>query len=306
MTGAPEPEEQGGAHGVWPILYAFFDRFGAVDRGAMRAQAEACVAIGAHGAAALGLATETAKLTPTERRRIVGWLAEDLGGRLPFSITVTGSSQGEQIEYLRAAADAGAAWAILQPPAGRAANEGELMRFLASVIKVSPIPLGIQNAPAYLAASLSDPALARLAQDNPQLRFLKAEGPALAVAETIRATAGALTVFNGRGGLELPDNIRAGCAGIIPALDAADVQVRIYEAMRAGRDEEAEQLYAEILPLTTFLMQSIDQFLCYGKRLTARRLGLGEVHDRAPAQAPTEAGLASLERYGAELPALPV
>lgn len=298
MTAAGDGE---GAHGVWPMLYAFFDRFGAVDRGAMRAQAEAIVAVGAHGAAALGLATETAKLTPTERRRIVAWLAEDLGGRLPFAVTVTGASQGEQIEYLRAAADAGAAWAILQPPGGRASSEGELMRFLASVIKVSPIPVGIQNAPAYLPASLSDPALSRLAGENPSFRFLKGEGPALALAETIRATGGALTVFNGRGGLEMPDNIRAGCAGIIPALDCADVQVRIYRAMREGREEEAEQLYASTLPLTTFLMQSIDQFLCYGKRLTARRLGLGEVHDRAPAQAPTEAGLASLERYGAGL-----
>ena len=44
-------------------------------------------------------------------------------------------------------------------------------------------------------------------------------------------------------------------------------------------------------------MQSIENFLCYGKRLTARRLGLGEVHDRPPALPPTPFGLASAERY---------
>ena len=40
-------------------------------------------------------------------------------------------------------------------------------------------------------------------------------------------------------------------------------------------------------------MQSLENFLCYGKRLTARRLGLGEVHDRPPALPPTPFGLAS-------------
>jgi hypothetical protein len=50
-----------------------------------------------------------------------------------------------------------------------------------------------------------------------------------------------------------------------------------------------------------FLMQSVDQFLCYGKRLTAERLGLGHVHDRAPAQAPTAFGLECLARHAQAL-----
>ena len=58
---------------------------------------------------------------------------------------------------------------------------------------------------------------------------------------------------------------------------------------------------AAILPLIVFLMQSVENFLCYGKRLTARRLGLGEVHDRPPALPPTPFGLASVERYAAHL-----
>jgi 4-hydroxy-tetrahydrodipicolinate synthase len=84
--------------------------------------------------------------------------------------------------------------------------------------------------------------------------------------------------------------------------------VRIFELMRSGQPEdeaEAERLYREILPLILFLMQSLDTFLCYGKRLLARRLGLGPVHDRAPATAPTEFGLACLDRHSAGLPVLP-
>ena len=94
---------------------------------------------------------------------------------------------------------------------------------------------------------------------------------------------------------------------MIPALDAADVQLRVYERMCSGiaADEaEADRLDQGILPLIVFLMQSIEHLLCYGKRLTARRLGLGTVHDRAPALAPSAFGLACLERVSSHLPAL--
>ena len=64
-----------GFRGVYPMLYAFFDRSGSLDRGAMRAQVEHCLAEGAHGIAALGLGTEVSKLTPGERRAVVSWVA---------------------------------------------------------------------------------------------------------------------------------------------------------------------------------------------------------------------------------------
>ncbi|MGI9484775.1 MAG: dihydrodipicolinate synthase family protein [Geminicoccaceae bacterium] len=287
--------------GIYPILYAYFDRRGRLDREAMRRQAEACVTMGAHGVAALGLATEVSKLSPAERHDVMAWLAEDVGGRLPIAITVFGATPAEQIEYVRAASALGAAWVILQPPQGNPVGEPDLIRFFGEVMDATPIPVAIQNAPQYLGAGLSDEGLHTLCSNHANFTLLKGEGSALQIADTIKAVEGTLKVFNGRGGLELTDNLRAGCAGMIPAPECADIQVRIYEHMREGREAEAERLYAEILPLITFLMQSVDQFLCYGKRLTARRLGLGEVFDREPCQRPVELGLAILERYARRL-----
>ena len=90
-------------NGIYPILYAFFDEQGKLDRDAMRRQAEACVAMGAHGVAALGLATEVSKLSETERHDVMAWLAEDVGGRLPIAITIFGKTPAEQIAYVKAA-----------------------------------------------------------------------------------------------------------------------------------------------------------------------------------------------------------
>ncbi len=287
--------------GIYPILYAFFDQGGRLDRSAMRRQVEACIRMGAHGVAALGLATEVSKLTAEERHDVMAWLAEDVAGRIPFAITVFGRTPAEQIAYVKAAEALGAAWVILQPPQGHPIDEPALIRFFGEVMEASAIPFAIQNAPQYLNVGLSDEGLHTLCRHHENFTLLKGEGSALQIRDTIEAVDGVLDVFNGRGGLELTDNLRAGCAGMIPAPECADVQIRIFEHMQAGEEAEAERLYAEILPLITFLMQSVDQFLCYGKRLTARRLGLGEVFDREPCQRPTELGLACLERYGRNL-----
>ncbi len=290
--------------GIYPILYAFFGQDGRLDREAMRRQAEACVRGGAHGIAALGLATEVSKLTLAERRDVMEWLAADIAGRLPIAITVFGETARSQIDFVRAAADLGVAWVILQPPPQRPLREAELLRFFGQVADAAPIPVAIQNAPQFLGVGLSDEGLLALRRNHPNFCLLKGEASALEIGRTIEALRGEVAVFNGRAGLELPDILRAGCAGMIPAPECFDVQVRIFEAMEQGDEALAERLYRDILPLVTFLMQSVPQFVCYGKRLAARRLGLGAVTDREPCQRPVPLGLRATERYGAFLPPL--
>jgi 2-keto-3-deoxy-L-arabinonate dehydratase len=300
---------ESGFRGVYPMLYAFFDAAGRLDRGAMRAQVEHCVASDVHGIAALGLGTEVKKLTPEERRQLMAWTAEDLNGRLPLAVTVFGATPAEQTSFVRAAALHGAAWVILQPPqTGQPVTEDELVDFFGRVADEAPLPVAIQNAPQYIGVGLSSAGLDRLSRRHPNVRLLKAEGSAVETRALIELTAGRMAVFQGRGGMELPDVVRAGCVGLIPSVESCHVQARMFELMQSGRAEdeaEAERLYHELAPLITFLMQSVDQFLCYGKRLTARRIGLAEVHDRAPSQAPTPFGLECLARHAAVLERLP-
>ena len=299
----------GGFRGVYPMLYAFFDARGRLDRGAMRAQVDSCLEQGAHGIAALGLGTEVSKLAPAERHDIMAWAAADLAGRRPLAITVFGRTPAEQIDFVRAAAGHGADWVILQPPqTGERIDEDGLVDFFGAVADASPLPVAIQNAPQYIGVGLTSAGLDRLSRDHPNVRLLKAEGSAVETRALIELTEGRMAVFQGRGGMEFTDVMRAGCVGMIPSVESCRLQVRLFELMQSGAPADeaaAERLYAELAPLITFLMQSVGQFLCYGKRLTARRLGIAEVHDRAPAQAPTAFGLACLARHASVLERLP-
>lgn len=293
-----------GFRGIYPILYAFFDAAGRLDQRAMRLQIAACVAAPCHGIAALGLATEADKLTSAEKRNIIVWLAEQTAGCKPLAITISGATVDEYVELAQFAAEHGAGWLVLQPPRDRTQPEQFYFDFFASVMARVALPCAIQNAPEYLGVGLSPQSIARLAQQCANFILLKGEGPAVKMHEVIACNPG-MAVFNGRGGLELIDNLRAGCAGMIIGAESFDWQTRVFDAFEAGDVAKAQRLYETILPGIVFMMQSIDHLVCYGKQIAAARLGIGPVYQRLPALRPNEFGSAAALRFTAVLGTLP-
>ncbi len=285
-------------HGIYPMLYAFFKPDGTLDREAMRAQIEAMVAVGAHGIAILGLITEVSKLHDAERRALIEWSVEDIAGRVPLAVTVAGETPQVQIDLARFATETGADWLVLQPPRESKPSDAELLHFYDTIMETITIPVGIQNAPEYLGVGLSPPGVLQLHKQHSQFSVMKGEGPVYQVRRFIDATQGDMAIFNGRGGLELPDNLRAGCSGMIPAPDCADVQIEIYRHFKAGNLSQADALYQTVLPLIVFTMQSIEFAVSYGKILTARRLATGAGSDaRSPCLVPDAFGLEALEHH---------
>jgi dihydrodipicolinate synthase/N-acetylneuraminate lyase len=275
--------------GIHAILYAFFNRDEKLDRQAMRKQTEIAISTGVQGIAALGLATEVAKLTEHERRTVMDWLAEDNAGRLPLAFTIFGTSVAEQIAQVRHAERVGANWVILQPPIAGSFNAQEYIAFFGRVADATSLPVAIQNAPAFLGRGLGAADMTALTTRHPNIRLLKAEASAVDVETLIQAIGSSVPVFNGRGGLELIDGLNGGCAGYILAPDIIDYAVRAYKDYRSGNLASAEDTYAQMLPAVAFVMQGIEHLMCYGKRLFAARAGI-EVFDRAPAMRPTAFG----------------
>lgn len=293
-------------HGIYPMIYAFFGADGRLDRGAMRAQAEAYVRSGVHGVSILGIVTEFVKLDVNERRQIIEWTAEDLNGRLPLAVTVSEMSVPGQIEICKLAAEVKADWVILQPPPIKNVAESELVDFLGAVAEKATLPVAIQNNPMNLDVWLSNGALKTLGRNHPNITLLKGEGLIDYVRRLMEDTDGMFQIFNGRGGLELPASMRLGCDGTIPAPECSDILAKVYDLFQKGDDAsiaEAERLHASILPLLLYIMASPEHMLCYGKRLFAKRIGIDTVHPRHPCILPNAFGEDIVARYSADLPA---
>ena len=260
--------------GIFPMLYAFFDESGALDRRAFAQQVEAVIAADAQGVAVLGLITEVDALRFVERQIIVEWSVEEIAGRAPLLVTIAGSTLNEAITLARGAEAAGADAIVIQPPLGAKPDEADLANFFAGVMNSVKLPAGIQNAPEFLGVGLSPRAVQTLVARCPNFKIMKGEGPVVVVKPFVDLLKRDLAIFNGRGGLELPDNLRAGCAGMAPAPDCADIQIEIFDAWRQGDEARVDALYQSILPYVVFAMQSIPVAVAYGKRMFARRAGI--------------------------------
>jgi len=290
--------------GTYPMLYAFFDEGGQVRRDAIDRQVAAAIAAGAAGIAVLGLGSEVAKLGRSERRQMVEWTLAAVAGRCPVAVTVADGNVPDMIESARFARDSGAAWLVLQPPRPPASG-ADLIEFFGAVAAAVDCPVGIQNAPEFLGIGLKTDELIELNRRHLNVSIVKAESSAVTVAAVVAALAGRMRVFNGRGGLELTDNFRAGVDGMIPGTETIDLQVAIEQAMRAGDEAKAETLYREVLPVLSFAMQGLATFLAYGKLVAAYRLGIAPSMARVPADPPTTIGTQWARRFADALGPLP-
>ena len=288
------------APGIYPMLYAFFDDDGALRQDPFRVQVDTVLNSKAAGVAILGLGTEVSKLSFDERVEVLKVVAERLDGRKPLLATVYGDTAAEQIEFSRCAVQYGASGLTLQPPSQKI-DEARLAGFFSEIIAAVDCPVGIQNAPEFLGFGLSNQSLIALANDHENFAIAKLECTAV----NLEAIASELTdnvmLFNGRCGLELPDNLRAGASGLIPGIDTVDKTSEIFGEFTAGNEELADELYAELLPVLCFIMQGIPHLLTYGKMLAAECMRIGLGGRREPAMTPTAFGATCIRRFADRL-----
>ncbi len=282
--------------GVHAVLYALFQPDEALDLPAMAAQVTYCVQSGCHGITVLGLATEVMKLTLIERKALITCVSAANAGRLPFSVTIAGNSVAEQVELALFAKENGADWLILQPPMVGSYGADTYLSFFERVAAAVDLPIAVQNAPQYLGRALSAEDIARLRTRCANFVCVKSEDAAIGVQRIIAMTRGEMHILGGRGGLEMTDSLRAGCEGFVLAPDIAPVAARIFDLWHSGQIDQAEALYAQAVPAITFVMQSLEHLITYGKRIVASHAGL-QVNDRAPCLAPTDFGLECAARW---------
>ncbi len=287
-------------NGIHAVLFALFREDESIDLPAMAKQAEYCIDAGCHGLTILGLATEVQKLSLAEKKQLIESVSVTNQSRVPFSVTISGNSVAEQIELLRCAEAYKADWLILQPPMVGNFSADVYLRFFEQVASATDLPVAIQNAPQYLGRSLSASDLELLRSRCTNLQAVKSEDTALGIKQMVEVTNGRLNTLGGRGGLELTDSLRAGCHGFVLAPDIVPVAIRIFNLWQQQRYQQAETLYTQIAPAVTFTMQSLENFIAYGKRIYAIHTNV-EVHDRAPSLPTTPFGLELAERWALHL-----
>lgn len=286
--------------GVCSSAYTFFGRDGHLDRGAMRAQAEALTGAEVAGIELFGPEAEVEKLSPAECRDVIAWTAADIAGAVPIAVSLWSPSLPLVRELVAVAQDHGIDRFIIRPPvAGRGAMDGWSDYIVEAAGRITA-PLAIDLGRGATWATLSAEGIARLRGRLPGLCAIVERGGAVDLAATMAAGDRELTYVAANGGVSMTDGLRLGALGALLPPETADHAVQIRARWQGGELAAAEAAHAEILPAQVFADGSPAHRSCYGKRIFALRTGL-TVHDRSPAPPPQPMGLRLAARWAEEL-----
>jgi 4-hydroxy-tetrahydrodipicolinate synthase len=221
---------------------------------------------GAHGVSILGLGGEVGRLTNAERRAIMA-LVLGSAGTTPVIVGCTAQDTATAVALALEASAGGAAALMIAPPSVPGWERARLLDHFATVARaVSPTPVMIQDAPAFVGVALDEELLRQLARSEANVTYAKPEGlPAGDWAS--RLVSAGFTVFGGHGGLYAMDVLEAGGTGLIPGCEAAGAFARMLDAWTAGDPVHAWMEYERLLPLLAFEFQGLDHYIACVKAL---------------------------------------
>lgn len=242
----------------------------------LRAVADFCCASGQHGIVWPVMVGEFYFLGEEERIRHLDEVLEEINGRLPLVFGCSGVSVPQVVLFATAAQKAGADSIIAMAPARTDAQTAiDMYHRMAAVFEG---PLMIQNADSY--APLTGDQVAQLVDDIPQLEYIKEErqpGPKH-IAEVKNALGDKVkAIFGGAAGKFLPDELRRGADGNMPACELGDVLAKVMELWWAGEEEKARALHRRVLPLLQLETHAFMRYMLW------RRGVFSTLVERAPA-----------------------
>jgi 4-hydroxy-tetrahydrodipicolinate synthase len=241
--------------GIFPILQTPFDEQAELDVESLRTEVAYCLNAGAHGVVIPANASEFFALSDAERMQVAEIVLAEVGSRVPVVISCSGVSTPAAVAFVRHAVAHGADGIMVMPPYVRRPSEAGVLAYYQAVADAAgDRPVIVQNAEPPLGTPLSIPALVKLLEGTPGIRYVKEEvTPSGQRMSALMQAAGdrLLGAFGGQNGIWMLTELDRGACGNMPNCATVDVHVRIYNLYTAGLRDEAEALHARLLPLLT-------------------------------------------------------
>jgi 4-hydroxy-tetrahydrodipicolinate synthase len=244
--------------GVFSVLPTPFAPSGDLDHESLRRVIDVFIADGVNGLTALGVTSEVARLTEAERDAVLGTVVTHVNGRVPIVAGATADGLRTCIEFTRRAKAAGASAVMISPPRMPKINADAVAGHFADVAAAVDIPIIVQDYPPISGYAMEASLLARIAREVPAARTIKLEDPPtpLKTSRILVDTKGLeVGIFGGLGGVFLLEELMAGAAGAMTGFAFPAFLVQIVGLFRAGKIDEAADLFYRKVPLMRFEFQ---------------------------------------------------
>jgi 4-hydroxy-tetrahydrodipicolinate synthase len=270
--------------GVFSVLPTPFESTGDIDSESLTRVIDLFLGDGVNGFTALGVTSEVARLTEPERDAVLDTVLARVDGRVPVVAGTTADGLRTCVEYTRRAKAAGAAAVMISPPRMAKINSDAVARHFSEVAAAVDLPIIVQDYPPISGYAMEPSLLARIARDVPAARTIKLEDPPTPskTARILEQSQGvAVAIFGGLGGVFLLEELMAGAAGAMTGFAYPAILVKIVTLFRAGRLDEAAEVFYSTVPLMRFEFQE-GIGMAIRKEVLRRRGAIGHAGIRPP------------------------
>jgi len=236
---------------------------------------------GATGVTLLGLASEGASLTQSERESVIAQTSKNLTPSATLLITTRPDDDLNKIARIALEARSKVAL-IVQIGRDPAPSIAQIKRIAADPSLASSVEVGLQLAQGLIDTAFSAASLQTLPDIVQRLTFLKAEYNSIELDVHLRGMGKKLDLLVGRNGQNLIDYLRIGATGVIPGVEMIGPLQSILSDWTAGRREDAIERYGVVAAYVDFAMQDLDTVIDVGRSVTARLLALSPGTRRQP------------------------
>ena len=284
--------------GVYSVLPTPFHRNGDVDEDSLRRVLDLFIAAGVNGVTALGVTGEVARLDDGERRKVLETVVSHVNGRIGVVAGTTAEGTRACINYTRHARETGARAVMVSPPRMPKLNSESVVRHYKALADAVDVEIVVQDYPPISGFAMEPALLARIAREIPRARTIKLEDPPtpFKTSRILEASGDVpVRIFGGLGGVFLLEELLAGATGAMTGFAYPEILVKIVSLYRAGRVDEAADVFYGAVPLMRFEFQE-GIGMAIRKEVLHRRGALASPATRAPAAALDQATRDALDR----------
>ncbi len=267
-------------YGVMPAITTCFDEKLNVDHRFATRHAQWLLSNGCTGIIALGSLGEAATLTFAEKEEILRNLVAAANGA-PVVGAISALSTDEAVTLAKAAQQAGCSGLMVLPPYVYRGDWREMKAHVAAIFRATPLECMLYNNPVSYGTDFLPEQIAELAAEHANLVAVKESTTDVRRVTAIRALSGdRLQIFVGVDDA-IVEGIAAGAVGWVAGLVNAypAESVALFDAARAGKWEQAFELYRWFLPLLR--MDTVPKFIQLIKQVQ-QETGTGCARVRPP------------------------
>ncbi|MEY2587047.1 MAG: hypothetical protein RLY11_896 [Bacteroidota bacterium] len=266
--------------GVFPALLTPFTKDDQLDLMMYEKNLDAQVAAGVAGIIIGGSLGEASTLTLAEKKALVDFSIKKLNGKLPVILNIAEGSTKDAVEQATLAEAWGADGIMLLPPMRYKADDREVVVFFKTVADQTSLPIMIYNNPVDYKINVTLDMFQELSVCKNITAIKESTREVMNVTKLKNRFGDRFAILCGVDPLTV-EELALGADGLVAGLvDAFPKEtVVLYNLVKAGKMEEAIQLYRWFMPL---LELDIHPKLVQYIKLAATKMGIGSEYVRAP------------------------